>query len=489
MERCLDVATIFTTVREPIILLNQQLRVQKASRSFLETFHVSAEETLNERIYDVGCGQWNFPEMHRLFHFWLRADGEGSREVIIEHDFERIGHRVFQINCCHLNRNTDNLILLAVNELGLAHTYRRQFDSASDGLLIAHAESGRIVDANQSTIHLLGLGREQLIGRLFWEVDALIASPLGRDGFERVRADGLVQFPVVSLHDRYGRLIELEVTGNIFDIEFVQFNFRDVTQRRRKERQLQAEARQMSLGVLAGGIAQNFNNLLAVILGYATLALDDAPEDSRLADALNSVIKAGHRAADLTRQMLTYSGLERAVLRRIDVSEIVREAGSLAMSSLPKAVTLEFDLAAEPLFVNADVRQIKELIRNLVTNRAEAVLECKSRRVTIATRLEYFDEDYIRLNVPDRETSPGKYVIIEVSDSGTGMDIETQAKIFDPFFSTRFTGNGGLGLGLAAAMAIAKGHGGLTRRRTSRILPPCADPVWGGVGTTGFLDL
>jgi len=457
MERCLDGDTILTTVREPLILLDQQLRVQRASRSFLETFHVSAEETLHERIFDVGCGQWNFPEMHRLFHFGLRAEGGGFREVIIEHDFERIGHRVLQINCCRLNQDTDNLILLAVNELGPAQAYRRLFDSASDGLLIAGAESGGIIDANQSMVHLLGFGREQLIGRLFWEVDPLIANPLGRDGFGRVRAEGLVHFPVVVLHDRYGRLIETEVTGSIFDMEFVQFNFRDVTQRRRNERQLQSEARQVSLGVLAGGIAHNFNNLLAVILGYATLALDDAPEESHLRDALNSVIMAGRRAADLTRQMLIYSGNERAVLRRINVSEIVREAGSLVISSVLKPVTLEFDLAAEPLFVNADVRQMKELLTNLMTNAAEAVLEGKSGHVTVATRLEYFDEDYIGLNVPDKETSPGTYVIIEVSDSGSGMDVETQARIFDPFFSTRFTGRG---LGLAAAMGIAKGHGG-----------------------------
>jgi signal transduction histidine kinase len=179
--------------------------------------------------------------------------------------------------------------------------------------------------------------------------------------------------------------------------------------------------------------------------------------------------------------MLTYSGQERAVLRRINVSEVVREAGALVIGFLPKPVTLEFDLAAEPLFVNADVRQMKELVTNLMTNGAEAALEGKSPNVTVTTRLEYFDEDYIRLNVPDRETSPGVYVIIEVSDSGSGMDIETQAKIFDPFFSTRFTGRG---LGLAAALGIAKGHGGsiLVKSQagggtTFRVFLPCC-PVY-----------
>jgi signal transduction histidine kinase len=262
---------------------------------------------------------------------------------------------------------------------------------------------------------------------------------------------------VVGLHDRYGGLIETEVTGSIFDGEFAQFNFRDETKRRRNDRQLQDEARHVSLGVLAGGIAHNFNNLLAVIVGYATLALDDAPQQSRLCSALNSVIDAGHKAADLTRQMLTYSGQERAVLRRVDVSEIVREAGSMVIGSLPKPVTLEFNPGADPLYVNADVRQMKELVTNLMTNAAEAVWEGKSGRVTVATRLEHFDEDYVALNVPDRQTSPGTYVIIEVSDSGSGMDVETQARIFDPFFSTRFTGRG---LGLATALGIAKGHGG-----------------------------
>ena len=475
---CLDRDTILSAIREPLIVLNEQLQVQTANRSFLETFHVSAEETLHRRIFDVGCGQWNFPEVHRLFHFGLRGDGGGSREVIIEHDFERIGHRVFQINCCRLNQGTDNLILLTVNEPGPAQTYRRLFDSASDGLLIADAESGRIIDANQSIVHLLvGFGREQLIGRLFWDIDPLIAAPLGIDGFERVRAEGLVQFPVVGLRDRYGRLVETEVVGSVFDDRLMQFNFRDITTRRRNDRRTQAEARQVSLEVLAGGIAHNFNNLLAVILGYAAMALDDAPEDSQFCDALNKVIKAGHSAADLTRQMLTYSGNERALLRRLNLSETVRQASSLAMSSLPKPVTLEFDLAPEPLFVNADVRQIKQLVTNLVTNGAEAVSEGKSGHIVVATRMEHFDEEYISRNAPDIETSPGTYAVIEVSDSGSGMNSETQAKIFDPFFSTRFTGRG---LGLAAALGIAKGHGGsiVVKSRagggtTFRVFLPC----------------
>lgn len=478
--QCSDRDNILTAIREPLVLLNQQLQVQTANRSFLETFHISAEETLHHRIFDVGCGQWNFPEVHRLFHFGLRGGG-GAREVIIEHDFERIGHRIFHINCCRLNEDADNLILLTVNEPGPAQTYRRLFDSSSDGLLIADAESGRIIDANQSIVHLLvGFGREQLIGRLFWDVDPLIAAPLGIDGFERVRAEGLVRFPVVGLQHRYSRLVETEVVGSIFEDRLMQFNFRDITSRRRNDRRSQAEARQVSLEVLAGGIAHNFNNLLAVILGYATIALDDAPEESRFCDALKRVIKAGHSAADLTRQMLTYSGNERAFLRRLDLSEIVREAGSLALSSLPKPVKLEFDLAPEPLFVNADARQIKQLVTNLLTNGAEAVLEGKSGYIVVTTRLEHFDEEYISLNAPDTETSPGTYAVIEVSDSGSGMNIETQAKIFDPFFSTRFTGRG---LGLAAALGIAKGHGGsiVVKSRagggtTFRVFLPCPAP-------------
>jgi PAS domain S-box-containing protein len=453
----IDCRDALLTLREPVLVLNNQLEVQIANHPFLEAFQVSAEETLTRRIFDVGNGQWNFPEIHRMLHR-LRNPGERSGEVVIEHDFERIGNKAFRINFCRFNEKTYNLILLAINEISPAQTYRRVFDTASDGLLIVDAESARIIDANQCMTSFLGSDREQLIGRLFWEVEPLNGTPLGQEGFDRVRAQGLVRFPVVGFQS-FGRFIEAEVVGNVVNSQFVLFNLRDVTERRRYDQQSRLAAKHDSLGVLAGGIAHDFNNLLAVILGYATLAMGDAPDENRYRDSLNRVIDAGQRAAELTRQMITYSGNDHRLLRRVDISKIVRESGLSLKDSIPPLVSLNLGLATEPVFVNADTFQIKQLVRNMLINGAEAVGKGEVGHVIVTTGQEFVDQEYIRLNVPANATemSTGPYAFIEIWDSGSGLDAETKAKIFDPFFSTKFVGRG---LGLAAALGIVKGHGG-----------------------------
>jgi signal transduction histidine kinase len=147
----------------------------------------------------------------------------------------------------------------------------------------------------------------------------------------------------------------------------------------------------------------------------------------------------------------------RSVFRRINLSEIVRQAGSLVKSSLSKHVALEFDLATDPLFVDADAEQMKQLITNLAINGAEARPEGEAGHVRITTRQVDVDEEYIRLNVPAMEISPGKYALLEIADSGAGMDSAAQAAIFNPFLLTGFTGRR---LGLAAALGVVKGHGG-----------------------------
>ena len=271
----------------------------------------------------------------------------------------------------------------------------------------------------------------------------------------------MVRFPAVSLQIRHGLFIETEIVGNIFregDNPAVRFNLRDITERRRCDRRLQDETRQESMGVLAGGVAHVLNNLLAVIMGNASLALSHAPNESPYRGALDAVLTASQRATDLTSQMLAYSGTGRIVLPHIDLAELVREAGSLVKSSMPKLVQLEFDLAADPLFVDADPGQMKLLITSLIVNGAEAVREGETGHVRVTTRPAYAGEEYIRLNVPEKEVSRGTFVVLEVTDSGCGMDPATQARIFDPFFSTKFTGRG---LGLAAALGIVKGHGGV----------------------------
>ena len=256
-----------------------------------------------------------------------------------------------------------------------------------------------------------------------------------------------------------------------------------------------------SLGVLAGGIAHDFNNLLVAILGNASLALLDLPEDSPARQSIVDIERAGQRAGELARQMLAYSGRSRLVMEPVELSELVRELLTLLQVSIGKGVIIKLDLPDEPVVVDADAAQLRQVVMNLVINAADAIGD---RSGTIAIRVHHLRAtlDYLSDVHPEAGLEPGNFAALEVSDTGIGMDAETQARIFDPFFTTKFAGRG---LGLAAVLGIVRGHHGALRvysevghGTTFRIVLPLsasspvpsdpADDAWRGTGRILVVD-
>jgi PAS domain S-box-containing protein len=241
------------------------------------------------------------------------------------------------------------------------------------------------------------------------------------------------------------------------------FVSRDITDRveaevarRALETRMQEAQRLEGLGVLAGGIAHDFNNLLTPILGDASLALMDLPEDSPTRVRLEKIQKAARRAAALTHQMLAYAGHGALEVEPLDLSALVDEMAELLASSAGRRARLDLELAPDLPRIEADSSQLSQVVMNLITNAAEAVGDAAG---TIAVRTGGFEVG--------RRTEQGRWlgerlpsgpcVWFEVEDDGCGMDEATQSRIFDPFFTTKFTGRG---LGLAAALGIVKSHGG-----------------------------
>jgi two-component system, cell cycle sensor histidine kinase and response regulator CckA len=260
----------------------------------------------------------------------------------------------------------------------------------------------------------------------------------------------------------------------------------DITDRKRAEEQrLRLEAQVLhaqkleSLGVLAGGIAHDFNNLLGAIVSNADLAKQQLPADSPAQLCIDQSLRAAARAADLTRQMLTYSGKGHFLVRKINLNDLVKENTYLLQASIAKEAELRLDLRDALPPVEADPGQLQQVIMNLITNAAEALGE-RPGSVSLCTGVTRCDEAALAAGRTADKPPAGEFVFLEVSDSGCGMDAETRQRLFDPFFSTKFTGRG---LGMSAVLGIVRGHRGtifvdsvVGTGTTIRVLFPAAVP-------------
>ncbi|MGZ8463348.1 MAG: PAS domain S-box protein [Candidatus Deferrimicrobiaceae bacterium] len=252
-------------------------------------------------------------------------------------------------------------------------------------------------------------------------------------------------------YDSRGRPIKM--IGTIQDVTVR----KEVEEEKRSlERQVRQAQKMESLGVLAGGIAHDFNNLLMVILGHAEQALKETSPLSAARKDLNEITTAVERAADLCRQMLSYAGQSEFVLERVGLRELVEEMVHLLQTAISKKAILNLSLERGLPSIEGDPSQIRQVVMNLIINASEAIGD-RSGVITVSAGSTLCDEEYLRKTELRDHLAPGLYVHLEVTDTGSGMDAGTRARIFEPFFSTKFTGRG---LGLAVVMGIVHAHGG-----------------------------
>lgn len=249
---------------------------------------------------------------------------------------------------------------------------------------------------------------------------------------------------------------------------------RQADARRALEDRLREARRLESIGVLAGGIAHEFNNLLTTILGHADLAEAEVPRSSAARAHLDPIRQAGRRAAELCRQMLAYAGKGRLVVGRVDLSVVARDAAAGLGSDAP----LDMDLTADLPPVRGDAEQLRQMVGNLLTNAAEAVAGTAGR-IRLATYWDRLDAKSVARLRHTPGLPPEEYVAVEVRDDGPGMDEATLARAFEPFFSTKFPGRG---LGLPVVLGVVRGHGGALdiqsepgKGTTVRVYLPVAD--------------
>lgn len=228
-------------------------------------------------------------------------------------------------------------------------------------------------------------------------------------------------------------------------------------ERKNLEAQVQYAQKMESLGVLAGGIAHDFNNLLQIILANVNMMQKVVNEGDAATSFIENIEKSVVRAASLTKQMLAYSGKAHISPERMDINRVVCAMTDLIKSSVSKNIGIRMELMRGVPLIEGDVAQIGQVVLNLVMNACEALDEKHGGTVIVKTMVLYCSDAYLLENRAMNTCAEGDYVCLEVADAGCGMDEETQARLFDPFFSTKFTGRG---LGMASVLGIMRSHKG-----------------------------
>ncbi len=353
--------------------------------------------------------------------------------------------------------------------------------------------SGLYTYSNSTSKDLIGYEPDELVGKkYFYELfhpeyreelkqvalnEFTLKNPFQDFANRNVRKDGDVVWLSTSAEpilDDQGRLkgyrgTDLDITARKED-----------EARREFEAKVQQAQKLESLAVLAGGIAHDFNNLLMGILGNVELARMHVPDRSPAIVNIDEIERSAKRAAELSRQMLAYSGKNTFLSERIDLSEMVNEMEYILKAGTAERAALKYDLTSDLPAILGDSPQIRQVIMNIITNAVESISE-KNGIISITTGAMECSRDYLKATVLDEELPEGTYVFIEVADTGCGMDEPTLSRMFDPFFSTKFTGRG---LGLAAVLGIVRGHKGAltiyseTGRGTSfkALFPACSGP-------------
>ena len=327
--------------------------------------------------------------------------------------------------------------------LGAAAQWQTTFDAIQDGVALLD-ETGRVVQSNNSfrqLLHVDSAAVHEMIAKTY----GVLRASSTRTSDEHLCGEKTLHLTMDPVRNQQG-----ECEGAVCILT-------DITERKLFESRLRHTAKLESIGVLAGGIAHDFNNLLTGILGNSSLILESLPQGSPEYEMTEQIIKASESAADLTRQILAYSGKGRFVMRAVDLSAIALESHALIRRLIPARIELKYDLQPNLPPIEADTGQMQQLIMNLIINAAESFEANGKGTVSVSCSVEQLDACFFR---PGEHVTAGPYIVLSVSDTGSGMDEATQARIFDPFFTTKFAGRG---LGLSAVHGILQGHKGLLR--------------------------
>jgi PAS domain S-box-containing protein len=342
---------------------------------------------------------------------------------------------------------------------------RTVYETFPDPVTIIQAEDGRCIDVNSAFSRVTGWSATEVIGKTAADFD-LWENPSARQKLvEGISENGKVENLEARFRLKDGRVITALMSAiliQLHDRPHILTITRDISElkaaqeeREQLKTQLIQAQKMEAIGTLAGGIAHDFNNILGAIIGYSEMALYDTRPDSMEHYNIEQVLKAGHRAKDLVKQILAFSRKSEQNKQIISLAPIIKEALNLLRASLPTSIEIKQHIESNLDAIFADPTQIHQVMMNLCTNAAHAMADTAGILDVSLQNIELKAEKAALYT----DLTAGPYVKLSISDTGHGMDSSTMDRIFDPYFTTKAQDKG-TGMGLAVVHGIVKGHGG-----------------------------
>jgi two-component system, cell cycle sensor histidine kinase and response regulator CckA len=458
---CLEHASVCT------FRLDQEGNILYANHKACEALGYEKQELLGMSIYDIDPVM----DRERWPHTWKALSDAGS--LTIESRHRRKDGTIFPVavTATLIDFEGRQFCMALSNDI----TERKRvedslritqfiFDKAPLGIFLIRS-GGDIINVNEHACHYLGYTREELCRMNVVDLDrGYTPQEINQIWVRQQQISGVDTFE--TAHRRKdGTTVPVEISGIVLEFDKVPYSVsfvKDISERKESEKhraKMEAhlrEAQKMeSLGTLAGGIAHDFNNILSAIVGYAELLQLTCPTDSTQRNYASQITKAGHRAKELVQQILLFSRQGRSEKGPMDVGRVVEEALKLIKASLPANIEIQAGISRNLAPVFANETNIHQIVMNLCAN-AYHVMKSDGGLLSVSlTAVSIQDHDV--LSFP--EMKPGDYLKLSIADNGCGIPSDLINRIFDPYFTTKPTGEG-TGLGLSTIHGIVKDHGG-----------------------------
>ena len=461
---------IINTVREPLLALDQNLRVVKASRAFYDFFKVNADETIGTLIYDLGDQQWNIPLLRELLETIL-PEKTTFDDYVVEHDFSTIGKRIMLLNARQIKRalGKKKIILLAfedITERKFAEEalivseirYRRLFESAKDGILILDAVTGKIIDVNPYLIELLGYAREKFIDKEVWEFGFFNDAAASKEKFLELQQKEYVRYEDLPLKSVDGRMIDVEFVSNLYlenRSKIIQCNIRDISERKKamliiQKQNIQLQKLNATKDKYFSIIAHDLKSPFQGFIGLTELMGEEISSFSatQLLTYIQSMNSTARNLYKLLSNLLEWSLMQQGALSfnpvEIALSEVVAQNIDIIIKrGEQKGIKLIFDLADDQK-VWADEAMLNSILRNLLSN----AVKFTSRGGEVIVSAKKTDNNIVE---------------IAIRDTGLGISPDLISKLFkieEKVGQKGTEGEESTGLGLLLCKEFVEKHDG-----------------------------